>query len=363
MAARLGRYALCTCTDLNLTGDLSAKGPGTSRATGGVGGNAGTGGTAGFGDIGVPGLGGPPGPSFGAAVGTDGNANIAGPVEIGGSFIAAGGRNVTFSRGMSVRGNLRGGGDLTAYSRMQFFVAGDAYAGGDVLGNFVVGGALHIPANASIGKETQIQNVINEDVRVAPPCNCGAGPFFDFGSTIASRAITNDNSSLTFPIASLTDESAPQTLDWPCGEYYLSEILTRTEAALEFRIHGRVGIFVAGDVRLGSILHVTLDPGAELDLVVGGSFFTNNRVFGSPQQPAGTRLWVGGTTVSLQTQVQLGALVYAPAAVFSAGVGLTFSGSLFVGTLSVAGDVRITYDPAALQAGQSCGFPPPGPIE
>jgi hypothetical protein len=49
---------------------------------------------------------------------------------------------------------------------------------------------------------------------------------------------------------------------------------------------------VAGDVRLGHNLFVTLDTDSDLDLVAG-SFFTTGRVFGSPKSPMRTRLWVG----------------------------------------------------------------------
>ena len=72
---------------------------------------------------------------------------------------------------------------------------------------------------------------------------------------------------------------------------------------------------------------------------------------------------MGSTTISLPDQVQFGAAVYAPDAVFSAGIGLTFSGTLFVDTLSVTGDVRVIYDPTAPQAGQSCGGATPAPVE
>ena len=74
-------------------------------------------------------------------------------------------------------------------------------------------------------------------------------------------------------------------------------------------------------------------------------------------------MWVASYDGVAAEQVQFGAAVYAPAAVFSAGVGLTFSGTLFVDTLSVTGDVRVIYDPTATEAGQSCGVAAPAPVE
>jgi hypothetical protein len=343
VAARLGRYALCTCSDLIVTGSLSVNGP---REAGGP----------------QP-LPNPPPPSFAAAVGTDGNVNVSGFTHVKGSVVAAGAGGVLLTSGGMVLGNLRSGGGLSTLARMPMLIAGDAFVNGDVSGAVSVEGAVHLPATSTIAPEVEAASVTQEAVSVAPPCDCGSGPAFDIGAAVASRKTMNANASLGFSDTQLAAASAAQTVDWPCGEYYLAEIRTAQSAALEFRIHGHVGIFVAGDVRLGDNLHVTLDPDAELDLVVAGSFYMTGRVFGAPATPALTRLWVGSTTISLPDQVQFGAAVYAPDAVFSAGIGLTFSGTLFVDTLSVTGDVRVIYDPTAPQAGQSCGGATPAPVE
>jgi hypothetical protein len=344
VAARHGRYALCTCSDLIVTGGLSVNVPRT-----------------GGGPQAPPG--GPPAPSFLAAVGTDGSANISEFTHVRGSLVAAGAGGTLLRSGGMVFGNLHSGGRLSTLAKVPVFIAGDAFVNGDVDGAFVVQGAVRLPASATIAPEVRAGAVSPETVPVAAPCGCGNGPAFDIVAAVASRKTKNANPSLGFSDTQLAGVSATETVDWPCGEYYLNEIRTDQNAALEFRIHGHVGIFVAGDVQLGDNLHVSLDPGAELDLVVAGSFYMTGRVFGSPATPALTRLWLSSTTISLPDQVQFGAAVYAPNAVFSAGLGMTFSGTLFVDTLAVAGDVRITYDPTAPLAGQSCGAAPPAPVE
>jgi hypothetical protein len=344
VAARLGRYALCTCSDLTLTGSLSVSVPRDVA-----------------GPPPTPGV--PPSPAFLAAVGTDGSANISGFTHVKGSLVAAGTVGVLFTNDGMVLGNVHSGGSMSTLAKLPLFIAGDAFVNGDINGAFAVQGSIHIPPTSAVAPEVQAGSITQEAISVAAPCGCGNGPAFDIAAAVASRKDKNANASLGFSDSHLSGESTSETIDWPCGEYYLTEIRTDQNAPLEFRIHGRVGIFVAGDVNLGNNLNVTLDPGAELDIVVAGSFFLTGRVFGSPVTPALTRLWVGSTTVSLPDQVQFGAAVYAPAAVFSAGVGLTFSGTLFVDTLSVLGDVRITYDPTATQAGQSCGATAPAPIE
>jgi hypothetical protein len=345
VAAVGGRYALCTCSDLTLTGSLSVNPPKDMR-----------------GPATTPGAP-PPPPSFLAAVGTDGSASISGFAHVRGSLVAAGVGGVLLANTGMVSGNVRSGGGLRTLAKMPFLVAGDAFVNGNVDGPFAIQGSIHLPSTSAIAPDVQGGSVMQEPVSVSPPCGCANGPAFDIGAAVAERKTKNANASLGFADTQLASESNTETIDWPCGEYYLSEIATDQNAALEFRVHGHVGIFVAGDVRLGNNLHVTFDPGADLDLVVAGSFFMTGRVFGSPATPALTRLWVASTTVSLPDLVQFGAAVYAPAAVFSAGVGMTFSGTLFVDTLSVAGDVRITYDPTAIQAGQSCGVAAPAPVE
>jgi hypothetical protein len=345
LAARLGRYALCTCNDLVVTGSLNV---GLPQGAGGAP---------------PPPPGTPPTPMFLTPVGTDGNVQISGMTGIKGSLTTGGGGEDSFKRGGIVWGNLHAGGEVTELSGMSLIVAADAHVATGITGPFNINGMLHVPDGATIGPEVRAHGLVREPVTVDPPCQCGAGPAFDVAAAVEARKARNGNDDLSFPVSLLAGTSTNQTLDWGCGEYYLPEIRTTDGAALELRIHGRVGIFVAGDVQLANNFIVTLDPEAELDLVVAGSLITTGRVFGSPQSPARTRLWVRSPTISLQDQVQFSAAVYAPAAVFSAGAGLTFSGTLFAGTLSVTGDVRITYDPTATEAGQACGVPAPEPVQ
>jgi hypothetical protein len=370
LAANAARFALCACTDLVLTGNFivnsigaaSLRGPGP----GGASGNPPPGASQPTATNGSPWPGGFPvngllPKSFFAAVGTDGNLQVSGHGDVPGTLVTAGSGDVQLGREGHILGNAHVAGSLRP--GIAYWISNDAYVGGDVVGHLVVGGALHAPVGATMTADAQAGSMVREPVKVAAPCNCGAGPAIDVAATVEARRTRNANPALPFSEDILDEVVSAQTLDLPCGEYYLETLRSGSGGALELRIHGHVGIFVAGDVRLGDNLTVTLDAGATLDLVVAGSFYTTGRVFGSPASPAGTRLWVGSTTVSLPDQVQFGAFVYAPAAVFSAGAGMTFSGSLFVGTLSVAGDVRLGYDPALLQQGAACGAAVPAPIE
>ena len=183
---------------------------------------------------------------------------------------------------------------------------------------------------------------------------------FSIGTAVAGRRTENANGILPFAGVFLEEITTSQPFDWPCGEFYLSKLQTSRQAPIEFRIHGHVGIFVDGDVRLGNNLEVFLDPGASLDLVVAGTFSTSGRLFGAPTVPRHMRLWVGEAKVSLPDEIQFGAMVYAPSAAFTAGAGLVYSGSLFVSTVAINGDIGLTYDPGAADEGQLvCGVAPP----
>jgi hypothetical protein len=353
LAARFGRYALCSCNHLILSaGGLFVGGPGGPPDRGPGGGL----------DPGAPAP-----RAFIASVGTDGDLRIGTEKDppgamtaVAGSIVTAGIGRTNFAHGGHVQGNLRGGGGFATMTTMGVWVSGEMVSGGEVIGLFkVVGGPLHIPPGASLAAEVQSMGVERELVPVAPPCGCDTTPALDLVGAIAERKTNNANAALPFdPQGLLTDVQA-QSLTLPCGEYYLPELRTAPGAPIMLRVQGRAAIFVAGDVALGDNFLVSLDDGAELDLVVARSFDTRGRVFGAPMAPARMRLWVASTTVSLPEQIQFAAAVYAPKAVFSAGANLTFSGSLYVGTVLVDGDVRVSYDPTVTLGGDACGVPPP----
>lgn len=317
IAADLGRHALCTCTPLALSGALSIT---PLLRHGPV----------------------PPGDEPRASLGSDGDLLASGPVFVDGSLDAAGTGGVDLREGGHVSGDLRSGGNLTTDAPLS--VTGEVFAAGDVFGQLTMEGPLHVPVGAMVGAGVVSDGVLREPVSVPPPCDCESGPLFDIAAAVEARSAANNNQALPFAIDALEQIEESQTLDLPCGEYYADEIRS-TAPDIELRVQGRVGIFVAGDVRLDGNLSVTVEPGGELDLVIAGSLFSTGRVVGGAVAADRVRLWVGSTTVSLPDQIQLGALIYAPSAVLTAGAGLTTTGVLFVGTLSVDGDVRLTAVP------------------
>jgi hypothetical protein len=350
LAAQTARYALCSCKDVVLTGNIIVN-P--------------------FGSPMPPEEGPWPGGhpidgllprSFFAALGTDENWQVSGHADIPGTLVVAGTGEAQFSRPSHVLGNARFAGALLPASAL--WISGDAFADGDVTGGVAVDGTLHVPAAATVAASVSARAITREPVAaVAPPCDCAAGHVLDVATEVFARRTNNANAFLPTSTDVLADVVTSQSLTWPCGEYYLDTLRTEVGGALVLVIRGHVGIFVAGDVNLNDTFTVMLDEGATLDLFVAGSLFTTGQVFGSQTSPAHVRLWVGGPTVSLPAHSQFGAFVYAPGAVFSAGADLTFSGSLFVNKLSVIGDVHIDYDRALTLAGDECGVPAPAAVE
>jgi hypothetical protein len=295
------------------------------------------------------------------AVGVNGDVMISrGPTILTGTMVVSSDDGITLSGG-NIQRNLRSAGPVSTTSPT--FVGGRLFSGGNVSGPVSIGTELHLPSSATVGTNVQSPSVIREDVTVAPPCRCKDGPLFAIAKEVKAHAADNANRAVSFTGLFADEVADSQTFDWPCGSYYLPGIRSGEAASLEFRVHGHVAIFVDGDVRLANDLAVTLDPGAELDLVVAGSFYSRGRLFGAPESPANLRLWVGSSNVSLGDQIQFDAVVYAPQADFAAGVSLTMHGSFFVQTVKAADDVNIFYDPRAATAGATCGVAPPDPVE
>jgi len=368
IAARAARFALCSCDDINVPGDLiinsfdaPTRNPGGPQAPPGAGGISQSPWPAGHPVDGLlP-------QSFFAALGTDGTLQTGtqqagGFCDVPGSLVVAGTTDVK----IGLKGHVLGNAHIAGGFRPKgpYWITGDGYVGGDVVGPITIGGTLHTPASSTISSTVQAATSVREDLApVAPPCNCEQGPAFDIHAAVEARRTKNDNALLAISPATLDYVDAPLTVDFYCGEYYLDTLDSGSGGSLELIVHGHVGIFVAGEVRLGDTFTVNFaDPGSTLDLVVADNFYTSGRVFGSPDAPAATRLWVGSRTISLPNQVQFGAFVYAPDAVLSAGPGLVFSGSLFVRTLSVAQNMSIGFDPALRQAGAECGVAAPDPV-
>lgn len=239
-----------------------------------------------------------------------------------------------------------------------YSVGGDVWANGNVTidadAGLSVQGTVHIPAGDTA---TGVQGtIVNGPVQVGAPCNC-AQPL-NIGAIVAAFASHNDDAA-----AGLTASSTlGGTVTLTCGRYYVAAI---AGATVTLQVKGRVAILVDGDVNVTQAFTVQLAPGAELDLVVKGDFSVmGSLAIGDADQPARTRLYIGGTTLSLSANAQpLAADVYAPNATLELSSKLEMWGALFAQSIQLSGAFTLHYDPSALSvppsgscpsAGQSC---------
>ena len=130
-------------------------------------------------------------------------------------------------------------------------------------------------------------------VSVPAPCDCSDG-FVDVTGAITRQLIDNGDAAAGFGPDALSNVSTATQLSLGCGTYYLASI-GATAAPVTLVVHGHALLAVQGSVSLGAGLTVTLDPSAELDLLVGGWFTTSGDTVGAPAAPARFRIWIGGT--------------------------------------------------------------------
>ncbi len=311
------RWSLCSCTDLNVSAALSTDAYDSST--------------------------GPYKPGeLGGGVAVDRNvSNWSEAVSVGGTLWIAGSDSYSSSGpASSVKGDLHLAGSWKAST--PFTVDGAAYLGGSLSGVTVK------------GKTTNGASVV-------PACDCTADKLIPIAAIVQAHQTDNDNALIGLDEAVFEKPGAPLRLDLPCGNFYLTAI--DASLALTIHVHGRTALYVAGDVSASSSLAFTLEPDAELDLFVAGTLKASDTfVFGSPNYPALSRAYIGGTAkIALSSDVRLGGELYAANSeqlVWSAKNAIY--GSIFAGNFRSSDVTNIHYDRAVLRTGDKC---PPDPHE
>ena len=306
------RYSLCSCTDLNVSAALSTDAYDSTT--------------------------GPYKPGeLGGGVGVDRDiTNWSQAVTVGGTLWVAGTDSYASSGPASeVKADLHLGGSWKAST--PFTVAGPAYVVGSLDGVTVQGKTETVTA-------------------VPPACDCSEAHLVPIAAIVqAHRAPNNDNASIGLDEAALEKPKSALRLDLPCGNFYFTAI--KSSLALTIHVHGRAALYVEGDVQASSPLAFVLDPEAELDLFVGGTLSVSDTfVFGSPNYPALSRAYIGGTAkLALSADVRLAGELYAANSeqvVWSAKNAIY--GSIFAGNFRASDVTDIHYDRGVLRAGEDC---------
>jgi hypothetical protein len=310
------RWALCSCTDLDVSAPLttdaydSTKGP---YAPGELGGS-----------IGV-------------------NRDVthwSQAVSVGGLLWVSGtGEYQSSGPASEIKADLHLGGSWKASS--SFTVDKNAYVVGTLQGVTVTG-------------------VTTPTGSVPPPCDCTPGGLIPVAQIVAAhRPPNNDNALIGLNADVFAKPASPLRLDLPCGNYYLTTILT--SKPLTIAAHGRTALYIDGDVTPSAPLAFVLDPTAELDIFIAGTIKSSQTlVIGSPNYPALTRTYVGGTAkLSFSQDARIGGEFYAAnSQLVDWSAHEAIYGAVFAGNFKSSQVTTIHYDRGVLQAGSSC--PPPG---
>lgn len=302
---------------------------------------------------------------FGGGVGVNGRYTANNPVSVTGAFWVAGAEGMLVNNGIDVKLQLQSGGNWTVNSASN--VGRDATVKGDIITSSEVNiaGKLVTEAASNVPGSVNYASVERRAVNVPEPCTIGcAGQAIDVASIVAAFEGNNDNAVIGLESNVLlpegTQANGATRIDLPCGRYYLDGINSNQAATII--AHGKVALFVGGDVVANNPLTLSVMPGAQLDIFVAGNFTTNNEIqLGSQNYPAMTRLYVGGENGFISNNpLTLGGYIYA----VPGGMTTNNEAEIYGGIFTQSGDVnnpwRVHFDRAVARVGDSCD-PDPDP--
>lgn len=105
---------------------------------------------------------------------------------------------------------------------------------------------------------------------------------------------------------------------------------------LDVHVTGHVTWVITGNVRIAAPLEITLDEGASLDMIIGGSLAADNTFsVGDGARPEATWLAVGGS-IRIAAPTKVHGSLYAPDSQVAADNTLAVDGAAYVGSTRVA---------------------------
>ena len=321
-------WALCTCGDLTTQDHLLTDGFNSSSGPYQPGG-------------------------LGAGVGVNGHFATESEAWIWGAVYVGPPSGVDFGDETEIHQQLHVGGDLWAGDYCQIY--DDAYIAGDIdADDLEISGTLYSPAGADTGGASY-GDLQEFDVTVAPPCPCDDESIIPIVDIVESaQSPNNDNQLIDLDEDLLVGDDAPQRVDLPCGEYYLSEI--DVDGDVTIVAHGRVVLYIDGDIELGGELSLTPTPQGELDIFVSGNIHSDTGItLGSPNYPASTRLYVGGDEgMTLSGEAEIGGNIYVAPGTLWIEDSMEVFGALFAQEAVFESELYIHYDRQVTRVGLDC---------
>jgi hypothetical protein len=266
------------------------------------------------------------------------------------------------------------------------------YVGGDT-------GTLYEQTTACGSLPSSIQmfgspHCLQQTVTFAQPCDCAGADLVPVKSIVHffSDPANNDDAAIGVSPALFDNASGTIRLDLACGAYYFHE-LDASGATITIYVHGHVGLFISGVIRVSQTLILDLDPNATLDIFVGNAMNVSNSTFlGSPAYPRFTRMYFGGTgcqmgtcttnedccsgqcsggnctggggnlgqAISLSNGGSYNGLLWAGYGTFTHQNPLEMYGAIFTNHFDASGETTIHYDNGIVSAPNECPPPPPG---
>ncbi len=292
---------------------------------------------------------------LGAGVGVNTGYGSSGSTNVGGALYCGGDQGFSSAAVATVAQELHVSG--TVSTAMALTVGADAYVSEGILASSssTIAGKLYIPADATVQGVTAA-SVVRQPVTVAPPCKCDESDKIPVQAIVAQAKLQNDNSKIALDAAVLASYNVPTRLDLPCGSYFLTKI--SGAQPLVIGVHGHVALFVEASINVAASIQFTVDPAGSLDLFVGGSIAASGELgLGSPNYPALSRMYVGGSSFSGSADARFAGNVYAINAKLSRGAGSEVYGSLIADDISASSDLTVHYDRQILNVGKECEVP------
>jgi hypothetical protein len=300
------------------------------------------------------------------SVGINRDYVTAGYADVSGSFIVAGARDVAFG------GYLKAGEDVRVNPALD--VAGlvevgrDAFLKNDarVFGKVDIGRDLYLEPGSDISGIAVVDvggQRRSETVQVDAPCACAPEQIIDVAALVDAARLDNDDAAAGLEpddLNAVVGIGAEATL--PGGRYYLRQL--GGVGSLTLHVTADTALFVEDDLIATGLFRVELAPDAELDVFVRGNLVvTGAAVFGDPERPGATRIYVGGTgDVAIAGASAFVGNLYAPQAnILVGGVGQV-RGSLFGKNIIAAGFLDLGYDATVRDGGEACPPLEPGDI-
>jgi hypothetical protein len=294
----------------------------------------------------------------GGAIGINGGFTGAGLFIPGGSVTVAGPQGLSLPGQVSIFGDLRVAGTLTALSVTVSTVSHNAWFGGAMTGGGALGvsGDVHQPVGAERSVVLTVGGKdVREPVHIDPPCPCGEKEFLDVAAIVADGKQNNHNTDAAFDPANLANVATDLRVELPCGRLYVPSF--KVQATLTMSVQGKTALLIDGDMQVTGTLALELGPDADLDIFVGGNLVLNALKSPANLRPANLRLYVGGAGDIKLPMSGFSGNLYAPRAAVTASGSQALFGSVFAGNFTAAGWTTIHYDTSVVAEGNDCKPP------